>query len=580
MIYQSIFFQNFLVFLHLCIIFSYLCNVTAEEDLYDVLGVAKNARNSEIKRAYKKLARQWHPDKNLEDPEAHEKFMKINEAYETLSDADKRAKYDRFGHTSAQEQSGRYHHNGFPFNDFFQGGAFNFQFDFGGQGGGSFSQKYRLTLRAYESRAMPESHSKPFLIYGYGDFCFNCMRLEPLWEKAVQDLETLGLGIGTVHMAMDGNLARKLRISDVPVIMGLVSGRLRTFHTSSYSLQSIREFIRRLFPQGLITMVTDKNYKDFLNSWKDNRVRVLFFSEREVPSLRVLASAFAFKDRAAFGYVHMSGGLTEEVWDTFNVQRFRETLLIFNENVQSPVATLSTNQIARHTMDEMIESNKYLILPRLSSQKVFNELCPVEPRRAHRKLCVVLLTRNIEQHEDHRTSFRNFARETSTSKDRVQHCYIYEDRQTSFIHSLTKGGAHGDNDTVLKVAIIWRKDPRSIDYNWFEPGWVAEGSLYASRRELLEDTLSNVLVNKEVLVLNTVLPDLLDEHTQSLMLRIYMRLLDWADVVYHFIMSYDTVTLLSVAFSIIIIIIISFFTRLVTKFDEETKRQQHQQQQQ
>ncbi|XP_013393924.1 dnaJ homolog subfamily C member 16 isoform X1 [Lingula anatina] len=67
----------------------------------------------------------------------------------------------------------------------------------------------------------------------------------------------------------------------------------------------------------------------------------------------------------------------------------------------------------------------------------------------------------------------------------------------------------------------------------------------------------------------------------SLMLRIYMRLLDWADVVYHFIMSYDTVTLLSVAFSIIIIIIISFFTRLVTKFDEETKRQQqHQQQQQ
>lgn len=70
----------------------------AKRDYYEVLGVGKSASADEIKKAYRKVAMQYHPDRNPGDKEAEEKFKEAAEAYEVLSDADKRAKYDRYGH--------------------------------------------------------------------------------------------------------------------------------------------------------------------------------------------------------------------------------------------------------------------------------------------------------------------------------------------------------------------------------------------------------------------------------------------------------------------------------------------------
>ncbi|HHV71172.1 MAG TPA: molecular chaperone DnaJ [Clostridia bacterium] len=78
----------------------------AKRDYYEVLGVSRDATAEEIKKAYRKLARQYHPDANKDDPNAEEKFKEIAEAYDVLSDPQKRARYDQFGHADGQGQWG------------------------------------------------------------------------------------------------------------------------------------------------------------------------------------------------------------------------------------------------------------------------------------------------------------------------------------------------------------------------------------------------------------------------------------------------------------------------------------------
>jgi molecular chaperone DnaJ len=78
-----------------------------QRDYYEVLGVARSASGEEIKKSYKKLAIQYHPDRNKEDPDAVEKFKEAAEAYDVLSDADKRSRYDRFGHAGVKGAAGR-----------------------------------------------------------------------------------------------------------------------------------------------------------------------------------------------------------------------------------------------------------------------------------------------------------------------------------------------------------------------------------------------------------------------------------------------------------------------------------------
>ncbi|UCG24994.1 MAG: J domain-containing protein [Chloroflexota bacterium] len=120
-------------------------------DYYRILGVEKSATEKDIKRAYRKLARQYHPDKNPDDKSAEEKFKEINEAYEVLGNAENRTKYDQLGRNYHRYQQMGGAPGGFDFSQWAAAGgpggsyrSVNIDFDdlFGGSGGG-FSEFFR-----------------------------------------------------------------------------------------------------------------------------------------------------------------------------------------------------------------------------------------------------------------------------------------------------------------------------------------------------------------------------------------------------------------------------------------------------
>src|ERR671918_1219337 len=80
--------------------------MATKRDYYEVLGVNKDAAEDDIKKAYRKLAMKYHPDRNPDNPKAEEHFKEAKEAYEVLSDPQKRAAYDQFGHAGVDPQSG------------------------------------------------------------------------------------------------------------------------------------------------------------------------------------------------------------------------------------------------------------------------------------------------------------------------------------------------------------------------------------------------------------------------------------------------------------------------------------------
>ncbi len=126
----------------------------AKRDYYEVLGVEKGTDAAELKKAYRRVAMKYHPDRNPDDPKAEEKFKEANEAYEVLSDDQKRAAYDRFGHAGVDGQSGMGGGGGSNFSDIF-GDVFGDIFGGGGgrRGGPARGSdlRYNLELKLEEA---------------------------------------------------------------------------------------------------------------------------------------------------------------------------------------------------------------------------------------------------------------------------------------------------------------------------------------------------------------------------------------------------------------------------------------------
>ncbi len=127
--------------------------MATKRDYYDILSVARTASGEEIKRAYRKLAVKFHPDKNPDDPHAEEKFKELGEAYDVLMDPDKRSAYDRFGHAAFAQGTGArggFHDPFDIFREVFGGGGGIFETFFGGGGGMAGEDRQRGSDLRYD----------------------------------------------------------------------------------------------------------------------------------------------------------------------------------------------------------------------------------------------------------------------------------------------------------------------------------------------------------------------------------------------------------------------------------------------
>ncbi|MDR8390354.1 molecular chaperone DnaJ [Aliifodinibius sp. S!AR15-10] len=200
-------------------------------DYYEILGVSKDASQDEIKKAYRKLAMQYHPDRNSDDPEAEKKFKEASEAYEVLRDEQQRAKYDQFGHQGVNGGGGfggRGQYQDVGFEDIFSRFSEIFGSDFFG---GEFSGGGRGRSRGRRSSGQPGSDMKLRVELGLEEIAFGtekklkvkkqvkCDECNGTGAETENDYETCstcnGMGeVRQVHRTMLGQMVNVQRCPD------------------------------------------------------------------------------------------------------------------------------------------------------------------------------------------------------------------------------------------------------------------------------------------------------------------------------------------------------------------------------
>lgn len=162
-----------------------------KRDYYEVLGVSKNATDDEIKKAYRSLAKKYHPDLNPGDAEAEKKFKEANEAYEVLSDSDKRDKYDRFGHAAFDPSSG----GGSGFGGF---GGFGGDFDFGDIFSSFFGGSTGSSSRSRRNAPIEGDDVGTYVNLTFEEAAFGCKKdIEFSRIEACPDCDATGAERGT-----------------------------------------------------------------------------------------------------------------------------------------------------------------------------------------------------------------------------------------------------------------------------------------------------------------------------------------------------------------------------------------------
>ncbi|XP_022819981.1 dnaJ homolog subfamily C member 16 [Spodoptera litura] len=574
-----------------------LCPLLAAQkigDPYKILGIHPKAKLPEIRKAYRQLAKEWHPDKN-EHPNAAARFVEIKQAYELLTDTERRQAYDYYGITNEDDYLYKQRH------DYSQYARFsNDPYD-------ELMEKYyrtqdqditlfhklSITARHFDNNIIEKSIRTPAIVLFYTDWCFECVRSAAAWRRLVEALQPVGVTMATVHAGHEASLARRVGVHGVPCLTFILDKHVYMYKEPLSSLPKILEFIRWKFPYKLVSTISDSNVDGFVSDFEDNKVKALIFEERQTMRFRYLITAFHYRDRVAFGFVDMRSRDTLNVTARYKVQRHTDTMVLLKEDSEEPAATVSTNEIPSETLHQLIEANQMLTLPRLSSQSVFESVCPVEWRAARRRLCCVLVGARSPAAAARR-ALRDLAR---ASSDRLHYAYVYAHKQPAFIHAIANGSGSDISEMEHRIVIIWRREATRIQYEWLNETWPSCNHAHCSsdhfpsdpvlREELLkyherlnetkralDQLIKRLLKPTEVMAYEAHVQELLDEAALGAVWRGVLALCEWGERAAHGLRSQRALSALSVLATVATVLAAGYLMAYLIRVEEESVQRQ------
>ncbi|XP_069860006.1 dnaJ homolog subfamily C member 16 isoform X3 [Dipodomys merriami] len=480
--------------------------------------------------------------------------------------------YDHYGDAGEnqgyqKQQQREYHFRHFHENFYFDESFFHFPFN--SERRDSIDEKYLLHFSHYVNEVVPDSFRKPYLIKITSDWCFSCIHIEPVWKEVVQELEGLGVGIGVVHAGYERRLAHHLGAHSTPSILGIINGKVSFFHNAVVR-DNLRQFVESLLPGNLVEKVTSKNYVRFLTGWQqENKPHVLLFDQGPSIPLLYKLTAFAYKDYLSFGYVYAGFRGAEEMARQYNINVQAPTILIFKEHINKPADMIQARGLKKHVIDDFITQNKYLLAARLTSQKLFHELCPVKRSHRQRKYCVVLLTAEATKMSKAFEAFLSFA--LANTQDTVRFVHVYSGRQQEFASTLLPNSEAFQGKSA--VSILERRNTAGrVVYKTLEDPWTGS----ESDRFVLLGYLDQLRKDPALLSSEAVLPELMDELAPMFLLRWFYSASDYLEDIWDSVFHNnwrEMMPLLSLIFSALFIL---FGTVIVQAFSDSNEEQESQ----
>jgi len=432
----------------------------ASRDYYQLLGVSRSATEQQIKKAFKKAALKYHPDKNRDNPEAESIFAEIANAYEVLSDSEKRQIYDKYGEKGVKEheaggQPGGGGFGGGAFNRFFNQDGGSFHFNFGG--GGHQQQQRRHYEKFYENTDVINlglsnlgqllRREEIWMVEFYHPGCKPCQQLKDEWIKLAEKMYGI-FKVAAVNCLEDEEeeLCEEYGVNKYPAVL-YFSENASDFpedYEGDKTVQAISSFaVRRM--QSFVRLVKGSNYEDFVKRSPDVTKVLLFTSKKATPPLYKALSK-ELKSKLAFGEVRSS---EEDLIKKFKVEKF-PTLLVLSDP-EYYISIPYEGEYKRDEMSKFLRSFAYSKRQEKDTSGKFEEFTSVVKQSGScdirdPSLCFYAIGTQAAL-KPMETTFSSLA--SHYAKDPVKFYYIYTDNQSAVLSSFHQDHQQQDPFVVI-----------------------------------------------------------------------------------------------------------------------------------